>query len=166
MPWLDGFAPTSPPSTFRKLIADACMHEKDMCQFDVPGAYLKGKLQPGDPHIFVRPPKHLRTSVDGVPVVWKVCTSWYGEVCAGAIWHRTFIDEGKSRGYRQSEYDPCHMYKVYPDGSRCDICLYVDDGFVTMSRNSEQAKADFNALMIQWCPRWWPSCRRPRTTSR
>ena len=152
MPWLDGFSPTTPPCTLRKLVADACLHGKVKKTFDVPGAYLKGILEPGDPHIHVRPPKSEQNFLNGVPLVWGVGTSWYGEVMAGAIWNRTFIKECKSkrRNFCQSEYDPCHIYKIYPDGGRCDIALYVDDGFATYTPNCSAAKADYDSLMAHY----------------
>ena len=149
MPWLDGFTPTTPPSTLRTLVADACLHEKKIYKADVPGAYLKGVLEKDDPVIYVRPLKNERSFLKGIPLVYKAGTSWYGEVKAGAIWNRTFINESTSseRGFKQSEYDPCHLYKVYKNGSLTDICLYVDDLFCTLSADCEDAQRDFDDLM-------------------
>ena len=33
------------------------------------------------------------------------------------------------QNFTQSDADPCYYYKVYEDGSRIDICMYVDDGW-------------------------------------
>ena len=29
-----------------------------------------------------------------------------------------------------SEWDPCYFYKILEDGSRVDLVMYVDDGYV------------------------------------
>ena len=98
--------------------------------------------------LLLHPPKSEQSFINGVPLVWGVGTSWYGEVMAGAIWNRTFINECKSnrRNFCQSEFDPGHIYKIYPDGGRCDIALYVDDGFATYTRNCSTTKADYDSL--------------------
>ena len=33
----------------------------------------------------------------------------------------------KGLNYNQSEVDPCYAYKIYPDGTRSDIAIFVDD---------------------------------------
>jgi len=45
-------------------------------------------------------------------------------------------------GFQQSNVDPCYLYKVYPDGSRLDLGLYVDDMWA-VDDAGELADADF-----------------------
>ena len=33
------------------------------------------------------------------------------------------------QNFQQSDADPCYYFKAYPNGSRLDICMYVDDGW-------------------------------------
>ena len=51
--------------------------------------------------------------------------------------------------FRCSDHDPCFFYKIYPDGTRIDISLYVDDGWVTHNAGAA-AKAD----LIQFAQRF------------
>ena len=32
--------------------------------------------------------------------------------------------------FQQSEYDPCYFWKFLSDGTRMDLVMYVDDGYV------------------------------------
>ena len=48
-------------------------------------------------------------------------------------------------GFVQSDADPCFLFKVYPDGSRFDLVLYVDD-ILACDDAGAQADADFDAV--------------------
>jgi hypothetical protein len=97
---------------------------------DVPVAFLNGNSLSGRPR-FVRPPEGFR-SFDrrGVPIVWKMMGNCYGRAVAPRIWHKTihsFLVQPEGLGLQQSQADPCYYFKVYADGSRLDLGLYVDD---------------------------------------
>ena len=83
----------------------------------------------------------------GVPLVWRMNVPLYGQEDAGLIWYRTVVEHlvGK-QGFTQSEADPCFFYKVYSDGTRFDMVLYVDDGFVYYDHGNKAAEAELDEL--------------------
>jgi hypothetical protein len=102
--------------------------------FDVEAAYLKGQFD-GEV-LYARPPPRgpppgHRPTINGVPVVWRLKAPLYGEADAGRIWNRTLVKQLVSvQKFEQSEYDPCYFRKLLADGSRIDVVMYVDDGYV------------------------------------
>ena len=48
-------------------------------------------------------------------------------------------------GLTQSDHDPCYYFKVYPDGSRLDAGLYVDDTWL-IDNGGKAADADLEKL--------------------
>ena len=98
--------------------------------FDVEAAYLKGVFETNET-LYARPPPGYRSYVKGnVPVVWKLNVPIYGEADAGRIWNRTLLKQLQKQGFEQSEYDPCYFWKHLADGTRMDMVMYVDDGYV------------------------------------
>lgn len=114
--------------------------------FDVEAAYLKGKFEAHEIH-HVRPPVGYRTFIRGnVPMVWRLKAPLYGEADAGRIWNRTLIQQLVGvQNFSQSKYDPCYFWKLLSDGSRIDIVMYVDDGYV-VDAFSSAADAELEAL--------------------
>ena len=47
--------------------------------------------------------------------------------------------------FTQSQYDPCYFWKFLSDGTRMDLVMYVDDGYV-VDENSAQADAELQQL--------------------
>eukprot|EP00965_Chrysotila_dentata_P068581 2266682-Pleurochrysis_carterae.AAC.1 len=130
---LETFAPAARSTTFKLLCAVCCLEGRRVRQFDVEAAYLQGEFDGDDAKVHVRPPPGEQSyDTRGVPIVWLLLKPLYGEVDAGRIWHRTakkqLVEEQK---FSQSEHDPCLFFKVYPDGSRADLVLYVDDCWFT-----------------------------------
>lgn len=98
--------------------------------FDIEAAYLKGEFN-SDEIVYARPPLGYRHTIRGVPLVWRLKIPLYGEADAGRIWNRTLVKQLRDvQSFKQSEYDPCYFRKVFPDGKRIDILMYVDDGYV------------------------------------
>ena len=131
------FAPTVRHSTWRTLCAASrALHKKKgrgkkrTFTFDVEGAYLQGEYAE-ETQVYARPPPGYRShDRRGVPIVWRLSAPLYGEADAGRLWNRTFHKQMIVQKFKQSDADPCYYYKVYDDGSRVDICMYVDDGWV------------------------------------
>ena len=132
------FAPTVRHSTWRTLCAAARARHKKNGQkrkrrtftFDVEGAYLQGEYAE-ETQVYARPPPGYRShDRRGVPIVWRLSAPLYGEADAGRLWNRTFHKQMIVQNFKQSDADPCYYFKVYEDGSRVDICMYVDDGWV------------------------------------
>ena len=47
--------------------------------------------------------------------------------------------------FQQSKYDPCYFWKFLADGTRMDLVMYVDDGYV-IDENSAEADAELALL--------------------
>jgi len=114
--------------------------------FDVEAAYLKGEFNADEKH-YARPPPGFRTFVRGdVPVVWKLKVPLYGEADAGRIWNRTLVKQlVRVQHFKQSQYDPCYFWKTLSDGTRMDLVMYVDDGYV-IDAYSTAADAELEQL--------------------
>ena len=142
------FAPTVRHNTLKLLIAAGVVHaakiEKAggtasaprMRTFDVETAFLKGQGAT-DRSRYVRPPAGQRTyDRRGVPIVWKLIGNCYGRAVAPRIWYSTFHtflvtpEASGGLGMAQSDGDPCYYFKVYPDGTRLDMGIFVDDSWV------------------------------------
>ena len=131
------FAPTMRHSTFKTICAaGVCRAAKTGRSVryqsgDVSVAFLRGTQCSANSR-YLRPPPMFR-SFDrrGVPIVWRLTGNLYGESSAPRIWHETAIDycvnDLDGPQLKQSDADPCYLYKVYPDGTRLDIGWYVDD---------------------------------------
>jgi len=113
--------------------------------FDVEAAYLKGTFADGEVH-YARPPPGYRVFERGVPVVWQLKVPLYGEADAGRIWNRTLVKQlVEVQKFKQSKYDPCYFWKFLADGTRMDMVMYVDDGYV-IDAQSALADAELEAL--------------------
>ena len=111
---------------------------------DVEAAYLKGTFD--GQTLYARPPPGYRTYVRGIPVVWMLKVPLYGEADAGRIWNKTLVKQlVQVQGFLQSQYDPCYFYKHLSDGTRIDIVMYVDDGYV-VDAHSAAADAELQQL--------------------
>ena len=73
---IETFAPTVRHTTFKLLAAHGCVTQRRARQFDVEGAYLKGKFGEGEV-VYARPPpdfpggsKYRFYDDRGVPLVW------------------------------------------------------------------------------------------------
>ena len=113
--------------------------------FDVEAAYLKGKFDDSE-ILYARPPPGYRSYDRDVMYVWRLLVPLYGEADAGRIWNRTLVRQlVRVQNFTQSEYDPCFFWKHLSDGTRMNIVMYVDDGYVTDS-NSSIADAELEQL--------------------
>ena len=113
--------------------------------FDVEAAYLKGKFDESE-ILYARPPPGYRSYDRGVMYVWRLLVPLYGEADAGRIWNRTLVRQlVLVQKFTQSEYDPCFFWKHLSDGTRMNLVMYVDDGYVTDS-NSSLADAELEQL--------------------
>jgi hypothetical protein len=149
---IDTFAPTCRHSTFRTLCAQSRINKSRVRRFDVEGAYLKGAFE-DEEIVYARPPpgfaagsQYRRYDERAVPIVWKLKVPLYGEADAGRIWNRTMVKQLVDKQlFTQSNFDPCYFYKVLADGTRMDLCVYVDDGFYA-DEHSPLADAELDAF--------------------
>ena len=128
---LDCFSPACRPTTFKTQCAIAA-HEGRRCRiFDVDGAFLQGEF-PSDRYVYVRPPPGKQHKLNGVNMVWKLNKPLYGMADSGRLWYQTAVDQlVRVQGFTASEYDPCYLWKIFKDGTRIDMSIYVDDAWVT-----------------------------------
>ncbi|KAL1529178.1 hypothetical protein AB1Y20_000137 [Prymnesium parvum] len=130
---LNSFAPTVRHSTFRLLCAGGCLRKARKRTLDVEAAFLQG-IRENLPDVYARPPPTggpPLTDERGVPLVWRLHRPLYGSADAARIWYQTIDKQLQSQGFFRSEYDPCYYYKVYSDGARIDMSVYVDDCWIT-----------------------------------
>jgi hypothetical protein len=73
----------------------------------------------------------------------------YGTENAPRVWFDTLIPKLGELKFQQSEVDPCFWYKVYADGSRFDLGLYVDDVWACDDAGS-LADADWEQLGVDF----------------
>ena len=103
-------------------------------------------FEEGSEVLYARPPPGYRKYVNGVALIWRLNTPLSGEADADRIWYKTFmkflIEE---RGFTQSEYDPCMLWKTLANGERLVCVVYVDDGF---SSDDGSAEADEELAII------------------
>ena len=154
------FAPTVRHTTCKMITAAACVRAHQNAKAgkackpmrfrtaDATAAFLQGK-QPGGKSRYVRPPPGYRKfDRRGVPIVWLLKGNCYGTENAPRVWFDTIVPallkstDAGGCGFQQSNVDPCYLYKVYPDGSRLDLGLYVDDMWA-VDDAGELADADF-----------------------
>ena len=117
---LETFAPTVRHTTFKLLAARGCVAGRRARQFDVEGAYLKGKFGEGEV-VYARPPpdfpggsKYRLYDDRGVPLIWRLKVPLYGEADAGRIWNRTAVNQLVNvQGFTQSEFDPCVLLQDF-----------------------------------------------------
>ena len=152
LPPSETFAPTVRHNTFKLLNATAVVRAAQretsksvnsadakplrIRSLDVTAAFLQGT--PRDDRVrYVRPPEGYRAfDRRGVPIVWEMPGNCYGRTTAPRTWNQTlhtFLITPESKGglgMSQSDFDPCYYYKCYPDGTRLDCGLYVDDTWV------------------------------------
>ena len=57
----------------------------------------------------------------------------------------TRAESARGQAFLQPEWDPCYFRKILTDGSRFDIVMYVDDGYV-VHENSPLAQIDLDKL--------------------
>ena len=145
-PTLETFSPACRSTTFKLAVAEACRNGLRLRTWDVEAAYLKGKFPDGAETLYARPPPGYRKYVNGIPMIWRLKTPLYGEADAGRIWYQTFmrfmIDE---RGFTQSQYDPCLLWKILSNGSRITCVIYVDDG-ISSDDGSTDADIELEAI--------------------
>ncbi|TPX48626.1 DNA-directed DNA polymerase [Chytriomyces confervae] len=113
-------SPVMRSATFRWLLALTALNRWSTRMLDISSAYLYGDLE--DPVYMKQPPGHD----DGSGRVYKLKKGLYGLKQAGRIWYIKLVTHLKSRGYVQSNADPCVFYKTLGT-ERVFLAIYVDD---------------------------------------
>ena len=65
------------------------------------------------------------------------------------MWFDTLLPKLVELKFKQSDVDPCYWYKVYADGSRFDLGIYVDDMWAVDDAGA-LADADWAALKLDF----------------
>ena len=144
---LETFSPATRSSTYCLCVAVGKARGRRHGCFDVTGAYLQGTPRESEV-VYVRPPPGYRTFDErGVPIVWRMAVPLYGQEDAGLIWYRTITEQlVQVQGFKQSSADPCYFYKIFANGARLDLVLYVDDGWYFSDADCVYAAAEIDAL--------------------
>ena len=62
----------------------------------------------------------------------------------------------RAQRFVQSQFDPCYFRKVFADGKRVDILMYVDDGYV-VTDDPKRADAELKILHAKFTLKRKPS---------
>ncbi|CAH2108821.1 unnamed protein product [Euphydryas editha] len=124
----DNYAPVAKISTIRLMISLAVQKDLPLKQFDVPTAFLNGKL---DVDVFIKCPNGLK--IDEGKVL-KLKRALYGLKEAPKCWNTRFHEFIIKEGFTQSKHDSC----LYGKGNNW-ILLYVDD-ILYLGKDSEIIK--------------------------
>src|SRR5579859_4810537 len=114
------FAPVMKFDTIRTLLALAAVHNWELRQMDVKGAYLNGKVQE---EIYMKQPAGFN---DGSGKVCRLQRAIYGLKQAGNVWNQEFNNTMKELGYTRLRSDYCAYLKE--EGNKFSIVIvWVDD---------------------------------------
>ena len=158
LPKSETFAPTARHNTVKAcLAASVCRaanqkkagtakNKMRVRTFDIETAFLEGK-QPDDRPRYILPPQgYQKFDRRGVRIVWKLKGNLYGTTTAPRVFNQTLHAHLEDKlKMVQSANDPCYYYKIYPDGTRLDLVVYVDDG-LWIDNAGPLADADFDLL--------------------
>ncbi|KAL0852111.1 hypothetical protein ABMA28_000351 [Loxostege sticticalis] len=117
------FSPVARMATIRALLSVSAKENLYLTQFDVPTAFLNGKLQE---EIYMNQPDGYN---DGTSRVCLLQRSLYGLKQAPRCWNSCFEEILLENGFVQCAADSCLFTKKVGD-KKILITLYVDDGLV------------------------------------
>jgi len=127
--YTETYAPVAKFASFRFLLAQAALQQLSILQFDVPTAYLNGKLEE---EIFMALP-------DGKVV--RLLRALYGLKQGARCWYTEIDSFFDLHGFKRSEYD----HGVYFNHG-ITILLYVDD-LLIFSDTASATQKDVSALV-------------------
>ena len=133
-------SPCPSQTTIRMLIAAAAHHGRRLMDFDVPGAYLNVNREtivyahyPHDQRKYEFNP-HTRKREEKL---LQVHGNWYGSPSGGRQWYLHWIKTLKELGFKQSNLDPCLLYRG-TGAEYTALLTHVDDGLLySMSTKAE-----------------------------
>ena len=122
--FLETYAPVMRLESYRILLALASLHDWEIHQIDVVGAYLNGEL---DEVIYMRQPPGYE---DGTPRVCRLHKALYGLKQAGRVWNVKFNEVFVSTlGYTRLQSDFCVYMRRNSDGLVI-VIIHVDDSSI------------------------------------
>ena len=121
-------SPVARNSTFMACIAEAAKMGYILKEFDVKSAYLLADL---NEDVYAKVPFGM--FIDGKTGCLKIEKSLYGLKQSGFNWFSKLSTDLKKIGFEQSDVDPCFFVLERENGDRCKICIWVDDGLVSVS---------------------------------
>ena len=131
----DTFAPTVAWSTVRLFLVLCLILGWSTVSVDFSNAFVQSKLQKPK---WIHLPRGF-ISAKGPGTCLKLLRSLYGQKASPANWNKTAIEGFKKCGFKQSEFDPCLLYK-----KGMIIVLYVDDAGI-----GAKDPADIDKLIAQ-----------------
>jgi hypothetical protein len=157
------FAPTPRNVTCKVVLCKAALKGAMVGSLDIVAAYLSAP--PADPSkpVYARPPLGYREKLideRGVALVWELGTACYGEADAGRAFDKAKVKQLASvQKFKQSDFDPCYLWKEFSNGERIDFCSYVDDALYAVSGpGGARAPANLDPSDLAAVARFAPNC--------
>ena len=161
--FFETFAPVAKIQTIRLLFFIAVQHDVEICQFDIPNAYVKA---PVEEDIFIEQPKGF-IDENNPELVLKLKKALYGTKQAGRNWNKELTDFVISLGFQQSSSDPCLFYMALGNGFML-IAVYVDD-IISMSTLPAEMERILKAISEKFSitnlgfPKWFLGIKITKT---
>lgn len=139
----DIYSPVLKMQTLRILLAVAVERNYNICQMDVKGAFLYGRIEE---EVYIKPPQGYSNINNGLIDKYslKLKKSLYGLKRSPKYWYEHFTEIITAYGFTRSENDYCLYIK-----NDFYILLYVDD-LLILGKDKEQIKEIKNFLSSQF----------------
>ena len=137
--YFDVFSPVVRLETIRALLALAAMHDWEIQQMDVKGAYLNGILKE---EVYMAQPEGYE---DGSNKTCHLLKTLYGLKQSGREWNIELNSQLTKHGYQRIHSDPCVYIQKLKDDTIL-ITIWVDDMllFATSTKAMQIAKRDIS----------------------
>jgi hypothetical protein len=125
--YTETFAPVAKLNTVRVLLSLAANLDWPLQQLDIKNAFLNGKLEE---EVYMMLPPGFSKGNEGNKVC-KLKKSLYGLKQSPRAWFDRFANVLKGQGYQQGQSDHTMFFKIFEDGTKTILIVYVDDIILT-----------------------------------
>ena len=129
----ESFSPVVNDVTFRVVLTRMLIEDLEAVVVDIDNAFLNGDL---DHEIYMQLPDGYKEVIEedlDKGDCLKLLKAIYGLVQASRQFWKKLVDKLKEGGFKQSEADPCLLYKADQRGM-CIIIIYIDDMLIVGTR--------------------------------
>ena len=158
-------SPTVAISSFLTLVSISAAQKRKMMTFDIGQAYLNAKMNNEvfmsiDPIVskyLIELDKNFKNfqNQDGTVLV-QLQKALYGCIESSKLWYDHFRDILIKIGFKVNPHDLCVFSRTSKNGFQTDLCIHVDDGFVSSEDLEDllllerQLKEEFNILEVNY----------------
>ena len=139
------YSPVAQATSVRLLLAIAATLKLELRAVDFKTAFLNANRKLSNKAVYFRPPT-------GVPVkpshIWLLQKAMHGLPDSSLLWHKMLTASLKKLGFRQTDSDPCVLYR-FNQGEYVIMTLTVDDVLIA-SRSKKTADKIIAELSKQY----------------